>query len=254
MSTVTTRGAEASLHRASAAAGDAGGRDLPNGTSDSWVCCSASRLPSDHVEVADRLGLAAVASATGGPLMTPFRVAPTAMDVAISDQVASRTGPRVEHAAEAMTWGADEHVLCTLAVGWWLYSRTANRAARRAGDHILLTTLVATALPHLLKEVFDQERPDRLTIKGHLRGVPISGKPRDAFPSGHAVHVGAMASAASVLPPKQRNIVWAASAGLVSTRIVLLAHWASDVAAGLLVGVLIERSLRLLTGYGRPPR
>lgn len=86
---------------------------------------------------------------------------------------------------------------------------------------------------------------------GHFNGVPLSGKPLDAFPSGHATHVGALASAASVLPPAKRNLVWSAGAALVLTRIVLLAHWASDVAAGLVLGGLTERLLRLWTGYGR---
>jgi undecaprenyl-diphosphatase len=103
----------------------------------------------------------------------------------------------------------------------------------------------------LLKTIFDQERPDRTTIDGHKRGIPISGKPFDAFPSGHAVHIGALGSAASTLPARQRNIVWGVGAGLVLTRIVLLAHWASDVAVGLAVGVATERLLRLVTGYGR---
>jgi membrane-associated phospholipid phosphatase len=39
-------------------------------------------------------------------------------------------------------------------------------------------------------------------------------------------------------------------AGLVLTRVVLLAHWASDVVAGLALGALVERLLRPLTGYG----
>jgi hypothetical protein len=38
------------------------------------------------------------------------------------------------------------------------------------------------------------------------------------------------------LPVKQRNVIWSIGAGLVLTRVVLLAHWASDVAAGLVVG------------------
>jgi hypothetical protein len=37
-----------------------------------------------------------------------------------------------------------------------------------------LTTLVASALPHLLKTAFDQKRPDRNTVRGHWRGVPLS--------------------------------------------------------------------------------
>ena len=89
-------------------------------------------------------------------------------------------------------------------------------------------------------------------MSGHFRGIPFSGKTYDAFPSGHAVHMGALASAATGLPPRQRNAVWALSAGLVLTRVVLLAHWASDVAVGFAVGIGIERALRFATGYGAP--
>src|SRR6185369_510445 len=39
----------------------------------------------------------------------------------------------------------------------------------------------------------------------------------------------------------QRNTIWAVGGGLVLTRIVLLAHWTSDVVAGLAVGAALER-------------
>jgi undecaprenyl-diphosphatase len=84
--------------------------------------------------------------------------------------------------------------------------------------------------------------------------VPFSGKPLDAFPSGHAIHVGALASAATVLPPAKRNLVWSIGTGLVLTRIVLLAHWTSDVIAGLAIGAVVERLLRRWTGFGLPRR
>jgi PAP2 superfamily len=185
--------------------------------------------------------------------MMPIRVRPTRADISIANAISDHTGRPTETAAEFLTWGADEHIICALAAGWWLYSRNRNGHQRRVADHILLTSLAASALPHLLKTLFDQERPDRRTIGGHLRGIPFSGKKYDAFPSGHAVHVGALASAASTLPAKQRNLVWSVGAGLVLTRVVLLAHWASDVAAGLAVGVLLERMLRWVTGYGSKP-
>jgi undecaprenyl-diphosphatase len=79
----------------------------------------------------------------------------------------------------------------------------------------------------------------------------LSGNAYDAFPSGHAMHIGAVTSAATELPPAQRNVVWALGAALVSTRIVLLAHWTSDVLAGLAFGAILERGLRFLTGFGR---
>jgi membrane-associated phospholipid phosphatase len=183
--------------------------------------------------------------------MTLVTVPPTAADVAIADAIASHTDPPTEKVAGVVTWGADEHILSALAAGWWLYTRGQSGPQRRAADHVLLTTLVASTLPHLLKSIFDQERPDRRTVRGHWRGVPLSGNEYDAFPSGHAVHVGALASAASILPPRQRNAVWLVGAGLVASRILLLAHWTSDVVAGLAIGAATERLLRRFTGYGR---
>jgi undecaprenyl-diphosphatase len=178
-------------------------------------------------------------------------VRPTKPDRWVASAIASHTNPRTEQAAEVLTWGADAHVLCLFAAGWWLYCRDENAECRRASNHVLLSTLAASLLPHLLKTVFNQERPDRETLEGHFRGIPFSGKKYDAFPSGHAVHIGALASAATLLPPRQRNAVWGIGGALVLTRIILLAHWVSDVAAGLAVGALLERTLRLFTGYGR---
>lgn len=180
----------------------------------------------------------------------PVTIRPTSVDVKIARAVARHTNRPTERASEALTWGADEHVLCALAGLWWLYSR-GRPGQQQAADHVLLTTVAATILPHLLKDIFNQRRPDRLTVLGHLHGIPISGKPLDAFPSGHAIHVGAIASAASELPRRQRLAVWGLGGGLLLTRIVLLAHWTSDVACGLAIGVLLERSLRRFTGFAK---
>ncbi|AJA61575.1 MULTISPECIES: phosphatase PAP2 family protein [Bradyrhizobium] len=180
-----------------------------------------------------------------------IRVHPLPADTALARIIARNTRPLPEDVSSIITWGADGHVLTALAVGWWLWSRSKSPAQRRAGDHVLLTTFAAVLLPHLLKTQFDQVRPDRRTVRGHLHGIPLSGKALDAFPSGHAVHVGALASAATELRPAKRNLVWAIGAVLVSTRIVLLAHWASDVIAGLAIGAVLERLMRRLTGFGR---
>jgi hypothetical protein len=45
-------------------------------------------------------------------------------------------------------------------------------------------------------------------------------------------------------------VIWSIGGALVLTRIVLLAHWMSDVVIGLGIGALTERSLRVWTGYG----
>ena len=176
--------------------------------------------------------------------MALVTVKPTRTDIAIANEIADRTTPELEETAEALTWGADEHVLLALASAGWLLARGRPAEERRAANHILAVSLVTAILPHVLKSAFDQVRPDRLTAGGHRRGIPFSGRARDAFPSGHAVHMGALASAADLLPPPRRRLVRTIAVGLSLTRIALLAHWASDVVAGFTLGILIERMLR----------
>jgi len=183
--------------------------------------------------------------------MALFTVRPTRLDQLTADFIADHTNSTVEQIAGTLTWAGDEHLLSVLALGWWIYCRNKDAITRRRSDHILLTILAANVLPHVIKKLVDQERPDRRTVYGHLHGVPFSGNKYDAFPSGHALHAGALASAATTLPPPQRNSVWAAVSFLVATRVVLLAHWTSDVAAGFAMGVVLERLMRFATGYGR---
>ncbi|MET4175286.1 MULTISPECIES: phosphatase PAP2 family protein [unclassified Bradyrhizobium] len=182
------------------------------------------------------------------------RVRPLPADIELARAIARNTRPLPERISAALTWGADEHVLTALALGWWLWSRAKPLPQRHASNHVLLTTFTTVLLPHLLKAHFDQVRPDRRTVRGHLHGIPLSGRALDAFPSGHAVHVGALASAATVLPRTTRNFVWAIGAVLVSTCVLLLAHWASDVLAGLAMGAALERMLRRLMGFGHQGR
>lgn len=174
-------------------------------------------------------------------------VRPTQLDKDITRGIARHTDVPIERTAEALTWGADEHLLIAAATIGWLLTRRSEEPLRRLSTHLLLCSLASAVLPHILKAFIDQERPDRRTVSGHWRGVPFSGKSEDAFPSGHALHVGALASAATLLPPKTRNLVLATGALLVGTRVVLLAHWFTDVLAGLGLGVIVERLMRRTT-------
>jgi membrane-associated phospholipid phosphatase len=183
----------------------------------------------------------------------PVTVQPTKADIALARAVARDTGPGPEQVARALTWGADEKVLLVLATVGWLGSRGCGEPLRRAGKHALLVTVVASLLPHGMKLLFDQTRPDRRTVLGHVHGVSFSGKRDDAFPSGHALHMGALASAAGTLPAGPRRAVRAFAVGLSLTRVVVLAHWTSDVVAGFALGAVLERLLRLWTGYPLAP-
>jgi len=176
--------------------------------------------------------------------MRRVHVEPLAADRAVARFVADNTTPQLERTSRMLTWAADEHLLYALSIGLWLGSLRRGPRQRAGADHMLACVLASSILPHLLKSFIDQERPDRCMVHGRRRGIPRSGKPYDAFPSGHALHVGALASAISWIYPEWQKLAWTVGGALAATRIIVLAHWASDVVVGLGAGVLIERLLR----------
>jgi hypothetical protein len=106
----------------------------------------------------------------------PVTVRPTGADIAIANAITRNTKPAPEAIARALTWGADEKVLLALAAAGWLASRGRSDVLRRAGNHALFVTIAASLLPHGLKAVFDQTRPDRRTVVGHLHGVSFQAR------------------------------------------------------------------------------
>jgi membrane-associated phospholipid phosphatase len=186
--------------------------------------------------------------------MFPIRVKPASFDRDIAEKIANHTDRVDEKVAQALTWAGDEQILIGAAIGLWLISRGSSRRFRTAANQLLAAAIVTGAVPHVAKHAFNQRRPDRLTAIGHLHGVPIQGRTNDAFPSGHAMHMGALASAASEFPRPLKAATWTATVGISLTRIFTLAHWTSDVIVGFASGFIIERALRPLTGYGREKR
>ncbi len=178
--------------------------------------------------------------------MDPLHLPPTDFDIAIAKSVERRATPAGERPMRVVTWLADEHLLYAASALVWFISRRGTPRQRMQAGHLALSIALANVLPHLLKQAVDQERPDRY-VHAPRHGIPKSGKPQDAFPSGHAVHIGAVASALSWMYPRAAPWVWLGGVALAGTRVVLLAHWTSDVLAGLLTGAGLERVLRPLS-------
>jgi Flp pilus assembly protein protease CpaA len=61
---------------------------------------------------------------------------------------------------------------------------------------MIFSVLVAGAVPHIFKLLVRRRRPDR-SIQARKNGISRSGNAWDSFPSGHAVHLGAMAPSAT---------------------------------------------------------
>jgi membrane-associated phospholipid phosphatase len=171
---------------------------------------------------------------------------PTHADLAVARACAGNATAALTRTLRVVTWLADEKILLGGAVLFWLYARSGRRRAplARHADRLLCSVALAGALPHLFKRLVNRKRPDRVVIHGGRHGIPRFGNAWDSFPSGHAVHVGAVAaSVGRIAPYRLRPLVWPAATALAATRIVLLAHYFTDVAAGLALGALLDRTV-----------
>ena len=177
--------------------------------------------------------------------MALLTIGPTRFDRAVAEFAEDRATPAAERALQVLTYAADGGVLLAAAIGFWALARRHPSRQREASTYLVINVALSAVLPHLLKALVDQERPDR-RVHGFRHGIPVSGNAQDAFPSGHAVHVGAVVSAISRYFPGLRRVIWPLGLGVAATRIFLLAHWASDVIAGLALGVALERNLWLV--------
>jgi membrane-associated phospholipid phosphatase len=179
---------------------------------------------------------------------------PTAADLWVARRIARRAHAPTEHGLQVVTWAADEKVLMAVVGLAWLGIRLlgADARDRRKADHLALATSVSVLLPYLLKHLVSRKRPDRVVVQGRRHGVPRSGRPYDSFPSGHVAHLGAIASAlVRWVPQPWGTAIWLTAAGLSATRVMLLAHWLTDVAAGLSIGVTVEALLHRYTDRSR---
>ncbi|MDT9702719.1 hypothetical protein, partial [Streptomyces sp. P17] len=79
--------------------------------------------------------------------MAPVTIKPTRFDIAIADAIAAHTDDDIEDAADALTWGADEHVLLALAAAGWLYVQLRKPQQRPIANHVLAVSLVTAVLP-----------------------------------------------------------------------------------------------------------
>jgi|SRR4051812_45492306 hypothetical protein len=104
-------------------------------------------------------------------LMRQIGLPPGTADRHIAGLATRYTSPAVQKCARAVTWGGDEHVLCTVAVGLWILSRPRDRQQRIFADHLLATVVASSALPHLIKKAVDQRRPDRCMVGADRRGI-----------------------------------------------------------------------------------
>ncbi|KAA3516718.1 phosphatase PAP2 family protein [Agrobacterium vitis] len=122
----------------------------------------------------------------------------------------------------------------------------ASRLARTAEDRcraLFVSALSSYAFlsiagsgiaANLLKRAFGRARPDQFSDAGAFDFLPFAGSARfESFPSGHATTIGALMMIAALIAPRHRPILAIAALWLGMTRVMVGAHYPSDVVAGL---------------------
>ncbi|GAC1044922.1 phosphatase PAP2 family protein [Rhizobium sp. No.120] len=105
------------------------------------------------------------------------------------------------------------------------------------GGYLLTTVAFSGILANLLKRAIGRARPTHFADWGPFGFSPFNGRASfESFPSGHATTIGALFVALAFLFPRYRYIFAACALWLAITRVMVGAHYPSDVMAGLALG------------------
>jgi hypothetical protein len=110
--------------------------------------------------------------------------------------------------------GADEHTLCAAAAIWWLYCRGRPAAERAVSNHVLITTIAATILPHLMKCILRRSDPTGVASRRICTALLFQGalsspfRPATPFISVHLPPLPLSSRDNSALSPGRRVRFW----------------------------------------------
>jgi hypothetical protein len=128
-----------------------------------------------------------------------------------------------------------------LIIALCLLAATTQRLARLTIISLIVRLefiFVAVGLPGLIvtivKRLIGRVRP---SVAGPFAYVPFSWRPDYAsMPSGHATTAFAVAVALGALWPRARPVLWLYALVIAASRVIIAAHYPSDVIAGACVG------------------
>ena len=128
-----------------------------------------------------------------------------------------------------------------LIIALALFAATTQRLSRLTIVSLIVRLefiFVAIALPGLIvtivKRLIGRVRP---SVVGPFAYVPFSWRPDYAsMPSGHATTAFAVAVALGALWPRARPVLWLYALVIAASRVIIAAHYPSDVIAGACVG------------------
>lgn len=164
-----------------------------------------------------------------------------AFDEAVRDRVVPACGPRTVTAAKVLAALTSRFLLIPAATAAWALGRAGGHDRMAAGGRAVVAALAAELVAATaLKLTARRRRPPQPGKRPNTRSMP----------SGHTANVAAAATALAAVT--DRNVVLAAGLVLAVTtaasRVVVNRHWASDGAAGLLLGYASAKFAGKLAG------
>lgn len=164
-------------------------------------------------------------------------------DLAVADAMADARHHPVTRVLGAISELADQPPMIAFA-GTVLASGLASRDRRtvRAGAQMLAAHLLVTWIKGQIKDRIDRTRPDLYHDHDLYHAAPgdsADGKWR-SFPSGHSAGATAVARAMARTAPETGPAAQAIAAGMALIQVPRSAHFVSDVAAGVTIGIVAE--------------
>ncbi|MDO1584787.1 phosphatase PAP2 family protein [Rhizobium oryzicola] len=118
-----------------------------------------------------------------------------------------------------------------------LKSRFRAMIVGQTAAYLFFTVAASGLLANLIKRIIGRARPLHLNELGFMDFSPLRGSAEfESFPSGHSTTVGALMMAMALLAPAYRTLFLILAIWLGLTRVLVGAHYTSDVIAGLAFG------------------
>ncbi len=177
------------------------------------------------------------------------------LDRAIDGAVRDGGGLKLEPLSDALNYGGRPQYAAALLAGTWAAGELAGRGeVADAALHVGAALAVGGVMNGALKYSVGRERPSATADPHRYR--PFADQNRwQSFPSGHTVVAFSLASAVSeeARTPWVTALAYGGAAAVAWSRVYEDKHWASDVTAGALIGIVAGRgTVRLLHRGGEP--
>lgn len=164
-------------------------------------------------------------------------------DISVVEKLAPHRQDPVVRAAAKASELADQLPLMALSGAVLVAGLLARRPTlARAGRDMAASALAAAILKTVVKKSVSRTRP-HLLLDDNLYEVEAGGPdegPWHSFPSGHTAGAVAAARAFARNYPSAGVLAYAAAAGVAAAQIPRAAHYPSDVAAGMLLGLAAD--------------